>query len=270
MIDTGSEITLVNRKLIEEVNLTNLIYKIPRVNLVGANKRTLATINEGIRVMVRLGKKMYALQCVIMPNMSHDMIVGVDELAEKHVVIDFKNNTMNLTEEKEEEQNKEQEKQNTDKSGKERTVEMNLATKQGQRRKGRKSQKKTKENETCGSSKEELSPEEEKLRVSKAKENWDSSKEEMSSGEGEIKLTNESEKDIIETVAFEEEAYENEDAECTVKVSEKSEEKDRRLIWEKGKDNIIADTLTQDEDTENKETITLQVGLIRVIQEEGV
>ncbi|XP_050503192.1 uncharacterized protein LOC126882338 [Diabrotica virgifera virgifera] len=86
----------------EEVNLTNLIYKIPRVNLVGSNKRTLATINEGIRVMVRLGKKMYALQCVIMPNMSHDMIVGVDELAEKHVVIEFKNNTMNLTEEKEE------------------------------------------------------------------------------------------------------------------------------------------------------------------------
>uniref|UniRef100_A0A6P7FRA7 Uncharacterized protein LOC114333227 n=1 Tax=Diabrotica virgifera virgifera TaxID=50390 RepID=A0A6P7FRA7_DIAVI len=100
MIDTGLEITLINRKLIEKVDLTNLIYKIPRANLVGANKRTLATINEGIRIKVRLGKKFYALQCVIMPNMMHDMIVGVDELSEKHVVIDFKNNTIQITERK--------------------------------------------------------------------------------------------------------------------------------------------------------------------------
>uniref|UniRef100_A0A6P7FUC8 MATH and LRR domain-containing protein PFE0570w-like n=1 Tax=Diabrotica virgifera virgifera TaxID=50390 RepID=A0A6P7FUC8_DIAVI len=104
MIDTGSEITLINRKLIEEADLTNLIYKISRVTLVGANKRTLATINEGIRKKVRLGKKFYALQCVIMTNMMHDMIVGVDELSEKYMVIDFQNNTMKITEEKEEEQ----------------------------------------------------------------------------------------------------------------------------------------------------------------------
>uniref|UniRef100_A0A6P7GU22 Uncharacterized protein LOC114340765 n=1 Tax=Diabrotica virgifera virgifera TaxID=50390 RepID=A0A6P7GU22_DIAVI len=140
MIETGSEITLVNRKLIEEVFLTNLIYKIPRVNLVGANKRTLAKINEGIRIKVRLGKRFYALQCVIMPNMSHDMIVGVDELTEKHVVIDFKNNKMKLTEEDEEEQeslknDKEHEKQKMYESDKEQTVEMNLATKQRQNKK---------------------------------------------------------------------------------------------------------------------------------------
>uniref|UniRef100_A0A6P7GWZ7 General transcriptional corepressor trfA-like n=1 Tax=Diabrotica virgifera virgifera TaxID=50390 RepID=A0A6P7GWZ7_DIAVI len=49
------------------------------VNLVGANKRKLATINESIRIRIRLDKKFYALKCVIMPNMSHDMIVGVDE-----------------------------------------------------------------------------------------------------------------------------------------------------------------------------------------------
>ncbi|XP_050501597.1 cilia- and flagella-associated protein 251-like [Diabrotica virgifera virgifera] len=192
--------------------------------------------------MVRLGKNMYALQCVIMPNMSHDMIVGVDELTEKHVVIDFKNNTMKLTEEKEKEQDKEQEKQNTDESGKEQTVEMNLATKQGQRRKGRKSQKRIKENETCGSSKEELSPEEENLRVSETKETWDSSKEETSSGEEEIKLKNESEKNMIETVVFEEEVYANEDAECTVNMCEESEKKRQKIdMWRRERKRIAVD-----------------------------
>jgi hypothetical protein len=182
MIDTGSEITLVNRKLIEEVNLTSLIYKIPRVNLVGANKRTLATINEGIRVMVRLKKNMYALQCVIMPNMSHDMIVGVDELTEKHVVIDFKTNTMKITKEKEEEQDKEQEKQITDESEKEQTVEMNLATKKGKGRKRGKGLKKIKEKKTWDSSKDETSSGEEdgKILTRNESKTWDSSKEETS------------------------------------------------------------------------------------------
>uniref|UniRef100_A0A6P7H791 Uncharacterized protein LOC114347985 n=1 Tax=Diabrotica virgifera virgifera TaxID=50390 RepID=A0A6P7H791_DIAVI len=107
---------------------------------------------------------------VIIKGMNRKIVetdTGVDELSEKHMVIDFKNNTMKITEGKEEEQDilemdKEHEKRKKDNVDKKQTVEMNLAMKQGQRRKRRKQQKISKNSEAWDSSRKEMRPEEEK------------------------------------------------------------------------------------------------------------
>ncbi|CAG9828477.1 unnamed protein product [Diabrotica balteata] len=53
VIDSGSEISLINKKLVKELNLDRFVYKIPRVDLVGPNNKNLTTVNEGLGVQIR-------------------------------------------------------------------------------------------------------------------------------------------------------------------------------------------------------------------------
>ncbi|XP_050505130.1 uncharacterized protein LOC126883533 [Diabrotica virgifera virgifera] len=100
-----------------------------------------------------------------------------------------------------------------------------------------------------------MSPEEEKeeKRLTKETEAWDSSKEEMSPEEEEIRIEKEGERDTIETVVFEEEVCEKEEAEYTINMCKESEEKGRKLICGKEKEKELRVKLREYENLINEE-----------------
>jgi hypothetical protein len=129
LIDSGSEISLINKKLVKELNMDRFVYKIPRVALVGANNKKLTTVNEGLGVRIRVGDQFYIMQCVVIEDLNHDMIAGIDELSEKHITINFSENQLeiraepdNIEEEKETDRRKFSERIN----GQEKHKEINM------------------------------------------------------------------------------------------------------------------------------------------------
>uniref|UniRef100_A0A6P7FJP9 Calponin homology domain-containing protein DDB_G0272472-like n=1 Tax=Diabrotica virgifera virgifera TaxID=50390 RepID=A0A6P7FJP9_DIAVI len=177
LIDSGSEISLINKKLVKELNLDRFVYKIPRVALVGANNKKLTTVNEGLGVRIRVGDKYYIMQCVMIEDLNHDMIAGIDELSEKHITINFSENKLeikaepdNIEEETEIERKiivekiNEQEKHKEIKmtvEEKQKVQEKNQPKKKRRRKKKKKSSKRKKENKVDTRERQEIEDTEE-------------------------------------------------------------------------------------------------------------
>lgn len=99
LIDTGSEISLINSKCITDLKFEELCFKIPRVTLVGANQRKLYDVSRGIIGKIKFKEKEYHMQFLIVDNMSHDAIIGTDELDKNGIIIDYLNGQLQIGDE---------------------------------------------------------------------------------------------------------------------------------------------------------------------------
>lgn len=83
LIDSGSELTLLNSKIVKDLKLDDLCFKIPKVTLVSANQRK---IYEASTCIIAKVNTAYYIQFLLVDNMTYDAILGTDELY-KHEVI---------------------------------------------------------------------------------------------------------------------------------------------------------------------------------------
>uniref|UniRef100_A0A6P7GTB7 Uncharacterized protein LOC114346162 n=1 Tax=Diabrotica virgifera virgifera TaxID=50390 RepID=A0A6P7GTB7_DIAVI len=91
LLDTGSEVSLVNKQLIKDLGLDSQRYNISRIRLVSANLKKISTTNEAIVLTLRFKNKEYLINCFIIEDMKYDIVIGVDELDKYGTKINFAN-----------------------------------------------------------------------------------------------------------------------------------------------------------------------------------
>lgn len=96
LVDTGSEVSLLNSKIITELNVEGLCYKTANVSLVGANKKKLYEVSKGISAKITFNKKECHMQFLIVDQMSHDAVIGTNELDKNAVIIDYVNGQLEI------------------------------------------------------------------------------------------------------------------------------------------------------------------------------
>lgn len=99
LIDTGSEASLLNSSIINELKLEKLCFKVPKITLVSANNKKLYEVSMGIIAKVKLQDIEYPMQFLLVNNMSHEAIIGTDELNKNGVIIDYLKGIIQINEE---------------------------------------------------------------------------------------------------------------------------------------------------------------------------
>lgn len=91
LVDTGSEISLINQNLVEKFeNYQNKIMKVPKIALLGANNKKIGEVNKIFNANLKFeDEKEVNVQLFIIPNIGLDVIIGSDELGKKNTVIDY-------------------------------------------------------------------------------------------------------------------------------------------------------------------------------------
>lgn len=99
LIDTGSEISLISDKIIKQLKLENLIFKLPKITLVGANDKKLCEVNKGIILQLQFLQKEYSINFFIIDKMNYDIVLGNDELDRCEMIIDYLRGRIQIREE---------------------------------------------------------------------------------------------------------------------------------------------------------------------------
>lgn len=90
LLDTGSSISLIREQTLNKINnLSKNITKIPRVNLIGINERTLGYANRAVAVTIKLSNFEIDTQLLVVNHLEYDILLGSDELDRNNFIIDF-------------------------------------------------------------------------------------------------------------------------------------------------------------------------------------
>lgn len=91
MIDSGSEISLINEKIIlQNQNLTKNIINVPKITIIGANNKKLYEVNKMLSTQIKFYNKVINVNLLIIPNITTDLLMGCDILNKNNCVIDYK------------------------------------------------------------------------------------------------------------------------------------------------------------------------------------
>lgn len=97
LIDTGSEVSLINENLVKIFNnVENNKIKISKIALIGANNKKLCDVSSSFNLNLELENKILNFQLLIVPNMDIDMVIGSDHLSKYKSIINYENKTIRI------------------------------------------------------------------------------------------------------------------------------------------------------------------------------
>lgn len=89
LIDTGSEVSMIQEDLIEKCELQNNLIKIPKLTLLNANGRKICETNQSVATKIDIGNTAIETQLLIIKNLKNEMVLGTDELHRMEAEINY-------------------------------------------------------------------------------------------------------------------------------------------------------------------------------------
>jgi len=99
MVDTGSEISIINNNIIQNLSLKDSV-KIPKITLIGASGKKLAETNRLININVKIGNKEFDMAMIVVKDIEKDIILGNDNLSKYNVKINYEKEEVEIEGEK--------------------------------------------------------------------------------------------------------------------------------------------------------------------------
>ncbi|WP_256468963.1 reverse transcriptase domain-containing protein [Wolbachia endosymbiont of Psylliodes chrysocephala] len=96
IIDTGSETSLISENIVNKLNLNNNVTKVPKINLIGINKKKFSEVNKSIIINLSVEDKNIEVQLLVVKDMEYDILLGTDELQKNNADINYETKTVNL------------------------------------------------------------------------------------------------------------------------------------------------------------------------------
>lgn len=99
MLDTGSQITLIGRDVLEKLDDTRSnISSIRHINIMAANNKKIGTISKKFNIETTINNNTYFFTYFIYDNMNFSVIIGIDIISSWEMILDFEKNILKIGE----------------------------------------------------------------------------------------------------------------------------------------------------------------------------
>lgn len=92
LFDSGAEICAMSQQLYDELRREGIqfpTFPVPQITIICATKGRGRKVNEQAYLKIKWGENMYGVVCLIVPQLTRELIIGTDFMQEAKVAIDF-------------------------------------------------------------------------------------------------------------------------------------------------------------------------------------
>lgn len=98
LLDTGSQVTCISEEFFKQLNMKTNLETLPvsKVMVIPAIGKKSVTVRQQVFLELNLGNQKILYSCLVIPHLCNQLILGNDWLLKNHVIVDYKNRTLEV------------------------------------------------------------------------------------------------------------------------------------------------------------------------------